>query len=169
MKVLFSFLALSSIAVVSGQTPTPTPPAAPRQAQEAKPERPAGDTLSEAQRSKLREATDKLRQEQTPHSEKLRNARNELEALMRRENYDESAIRAKALEIGRIEGELAVIRAKHYKDLRGILPKEQFERMVQNVGTSTDRRLNSIVARTNAAPVVRPAPPQPGAPPAEKK
>jgi Spy/CpxP family protein refolding chaperone len=165
---IFAAMLLAAANLIAAQTvpqvqrPQNTNAAVTRQQQEGQLQKPRAEGLSEEQRLKLREATEKSRQQQTELYERMRNVRTELDALTRVENYDESAITNKAQEIGKIEGELAVIRARQYKDLRGILPKGQFEQM--HNGTSQppailQQRLNSIVARTNLPPNVRPLPP----------
>jgi Spy/CpxP family protein refolding chaperone len=94
----------------------------------------AGEGLTEEQRQKVREATEKSREEQRVASEKLREARRELEQAAQGEEIDEAKIRAKAQVVGQLEGDMAIIRAKQYKELRKILPKEQVDRLQQAGG-----------------------------------
>jgi Spy/CpxP family protein refolding chaperone len=99
--------------------------------------------MTDEQRKKLQEANQKMRQEQTPLYEKLRTARQDLEKAAQAENFDEQTIRAKAAVIGQIEGDLALIRARHYQEIRTIAPR------AQSAGTAV--RLQSIVTNRSAA------------------
>jgi Spy/CpxP family protein refolding chaperone len=85
--------------------------------------------LSEEQQAKLRELNQKMRDEQRVLYDKQREARVALEKAAQAEDFKEAEIRAKAAVIGEIEAELALIRAKHYKELSQILPKEEMQRI----------------------------------------
>src|SRR6185295_12841578 len=95
----------------------PSPPAEPRR------ERPPGNfqrpgpqdpSLSEDQRTALRETMEASRKEAGPLEEKMRAARRELQEAIHAEKVDEPAIREKAAAVGKLEGDLAVIRAKAF-------------------------------------------------------
>ena len=90
---------------------------------------PGGDALSDEQRNKLREASEKLRAEQQPQYSKMRDIRKEMAELEKAEKIDETKIREKARELGAVEGELAVLRARHFQTIKAHLPKEQVDRM----------------------------------------
>jgi Spy/CpxP family protein refolding chaperone len=103
--------------------------------------------MTDEQRKKLQESNQKLRQEQAAVSEKLRAARRELEQAAQAVNYDEQAIRDKAATIGQLEGDLAIIRAKHYQDLRSIMP--------QPVTNATPARSATILTNRPARPAIK--------------
>src|SRR5262245_45558963 len=68
--------------------------------------------LTEEQRASLREAMEKQRDKMRQHEEKLRDARRELLQASIAEKFDEDVVRQKALEIGKLDAELTVLRAK---------------------------------------------------------
>jgi len=84
----------------------------------------ARENVSDEQRAKLHEINEKFRTEQSAVYEKLRIAQRELEQTAQADVTDENAIRAKAAAVGQIEGDLAMLRAKHYKELRAVLPRD---------------------------------------------
>jgi Spy/CpxP family protein refolding chaperone len=118
----------------------------PRVSQEMRPVTNAMSNLTPEQRTKYQEANQRYRQEQTPLYEKLRTARRELEQAIQAENLDEKLIRDKAEQIGRIEGDLAVIRAKHSKELRTIMPQGPRSTGMNSTNVQFQQRLQSIVA-----------------------
>lgn len=142
----------------------------------ARPERPGGrerpapraeaqnEGLTEEQRQKVRAATEKAREEQRLLSEKLRDARRELEVAAQAEEIDEVNIRAKAAIVGQIEGDLAIVRAKQYKELRNILPKEQVDRL-QRTGPGAARFGPGAGGTPGGRPPVPPPAQAPGANP----
>ena len=81
--------------------------------------------LTEEQREKVQQVTGKPRQKQRELGEKMRTLRQELDELVRAEQVDEAAVRAKGTELGQVEAEMALIRGQHYKALKGVLTEEQ--------------------------------------------
>ncbi len=129
----------------------------------ATPARPTQEPVNEAQRAKLRETNEKFRAEQTLLYEKLRTNRKEMEQAAQADPIDEKTIRAKASVIGQIEGDLAVLRAKHYKELRTILPHDQAARQ-SGLSVSTNQsqqRLQNIVRSNTNGPTAAPIRPTP--------
>ena len=59
----------------------------------------------------------------------MRAARQELQEAIHAEKIDEQVIRDKAADVGKIEGNLAVIRAKAFAKIRPSLTPEQLARM----------------------------------------
>ncbi len=123
---------------VSAQPPPPGPPDRPlpppdtsRRARPPAPQRPGlpDETLTEEQRTIVREAMDAARKEAAPLEEKMRAARRQLQEAIHAEKLDEQAIRDKAAEIGKLEGDLAVIRASAFAKIRPSLTPEQLARM----------------------------------------
>ena len=69
----------------------------------------------------------------------MRATRRDLQEAIHAEKVDEQVIRAKAAEIGKLEGDLAVIRAKAFAKLRPTLTPEQLARM-KNMPSQFDRQ-----------------------------
>ncbi|HYE33709.1 MAG TPA: periplasmic heavy metal sensor [Methylomirabilota bacterium] len=90
---------------------------------------PGMEGLTEEQRNAVRTELQAMNTATTEQRAKLRDAQTALRDAMFAEKLDEAAIRAKAADIGKIEGEIAVIRAKHYATLKGKLPAEAFARL----------------------------------------
>jgi len=61
--------------------------------------------------------------------EKLRDARRDLLQASMIEKYDEEAIRKKALEVGKFDAELTVLRAKAFSKMKPALSAEQIEQI----------------------------------------
>jgi Spy/CpxP family protein refolding chaperone len=121
----------------------------------AAPIRPSHDPVNEEQRAKLRETNEKFRAEQAVLYEKLRTTRKEMEQAAQADPVDEAAIRGKAAVLGQIEGDLALLRARHYKELRTVLPHDQAARQ-SGLSQSTNhyaQRVQSAVRPTTNAPV----------------
>ena len=74
--------------------------------------------LTEEQREKLRSINEKAREEQQETRKQLQAARSELERLIRAGEVDEGAIRKQAEAIGKLEGDLVVLRAKQSAQYR---------------------------------------------------
>lgn len=64
--------------------------------------------------------------------QKLRTDRRELDKLATTEKADESAIRSKAADLGRTEGDLAVLKSKTLSQLRPHFSAPQMERLARN-------------------------------------
>lgn len=88
---------------------------------------------NEEQRQRLREANETFRGEQAALYDRLRAARRELDQAAQAEIPDEKNIRAKAAALGQIEGDLAILRARHFKELRAIFS--------DGIGTNISPRL----------------------------
>ena len=123
---VFTIFAAAFIAVTTQAQTVPSPQSAPsRQAQEQAPRLPAvgpvvrNQGLTDEQREKLRSINEKAREEQQEVRKQLQATRSELERLVRAEEVDEAAIRKQADAIGKLEGDLAILRAKQsamYRD-----------------------------------------------------
>ena len=134
-----------------------------------RPDRPAA--LTDEQRAKVQEVTSKTRDEQRQLAEKVRNLRQEMDELARTEQVDEAAVRAKGVEIGQAEAEMALIRGRHYQELKGVLTEEQLEAFGSRPGfppgapPAYGQRLERIERRAPDAPRAvpgRPVPPRRG-------
>jgi Spy/CpxP family protein refolding chaperone len=85
--------------------------------------------LTEEQRTVVRTEMQAINEATASLRPKLREAQTALREAMFAEKMDEAAIRAKALEVGKVEGDIAVIRAQHYVKLKGKLPADAFEKL----------------------------------------
>jgi len=134
----------------------------------ARRERPAfwqGDaSLSEEQRKAVREVAQAIRRENREHFEKLRRSRRELEEAVFAPVPDESAIKARAAEVGRLEGEIAVARARHIARIRPQLSPEQLERLKSLRGElDLAERFRRPEVKAKAEPEAKPGPTGSGA------
>lgn len=85
--------------------------------------------LTEEQRRSLREAMEAQRDQTRAFDEKLRLARKEVVVAGLTEKFDENAVRTKALEVGKLEAELAVLRARALSQVKPPLTAEQIEQI----------------------------------------
>lgn len=137
---LIAGLAVAQFTLLTAQDQRPADAGGPQRARRLerleRRERPAAEGqaaegLTEEQRQKVRDVMEKFREDQRVAFDKLRTARTELDEASRGEQVDEAKIRAKAQVVGQIEGDLAILRAKQFAELRKVLPKEQVDRMQQ--------------------------------------
>ena len=84
--------------------------------------------ISPEHRTKLEEINRAYATNATPVYQRLSTLRREMESLISQDNVGEAALRAKAKEIGDLEAELAVARAKRYSQMRAFLTPEQARR-----------------------------------------
>ena len=70
---------------------------------------------------------------------------------------DDKAIRAKAEEMGKLEGEQAVMNAKRDKDMRKVLPKERYDAMY-GAPAGADRFRRPAGSTNPVPPVIRTRP-----------
>ncbi len=85
--------------------------------------------LTEEQRRSLREAMEAQRDQTRALDEKLRLARKEVIVTGLTEKFDENAVRTKALEVGKLEAELAVLRARALSQVKPPLSADQIEQI----------------------------------------
>ena len=95
-------------------------------------------SLNEEQRIAIREIMEASRRESAPLETRMRAVRRELQEAIHAEKVDEQVIRDKAAEIGKLEGDLAVIRSKAFAKLRPSLTPEQMARL-KNMRPEFDR------------------------------
>ena len=88
--------------------------------------------FTEAQSKAFKSAVEGSREQMTSLWQKLRADRRELEKLATAEKVDEISIHAKAVEIGRVEGDLALLRARTLAQLRPLFSAQQMERLARN-------------------------------------
>lgn len=114
-------------------------------------------SLTEEQRTALRELNTRLRRENRATFQKIVLLQKELEDAVFEEPPDAARIAAKAAEIGKYEGELALARAKLIAELRPKFTKEQLDRLKSLRGEygRAERftvRLPTDQTKTNAEP-----------------
>lgn len=85
--------------------------------------------LTEEQRASLRQTMQNQREQMRGFEEKLRLARKEMIATGLAEKFDEDAVRRQALEVGKLEAELTVLRAKALAQVKPPLSAEQIEQI----------------------------------------
>jgi Spy/CpxP family protein refolding chaperone len=85
--------------------------------------------LTDEQRASLREGMEKQRDKNRDLEEKLRDVRKDLFQASIAEKFDEDAIRKKALEVGKLEAEQTVLRAKAMSQMKPALSSEQLEKL----------------------------------------
>ncbi len=124
--------------------------------------------LTVEQRESLHAAMESQRDTMRSLEGKIRDARQALMKASLAEKFDENTIRAKALEVGKLEAELAVLRAKAMSKIQPPLAQEQIER-ISNPPPPREMDGPPDVPRSGPrqnqrpppGPRDRPAPPQP--------
>ena len=124
--------------------------------------------LTGEQRESLHAAMESQRNSMRNVEEKVHDARQALMKASLAEKFDEATVRAKALEVGKLEAELAVLRAKTMSRIQPPLSQEQIERISNPPppremdsppdGSHSEPRQNQ---RPSPGPRVRSVPPQP--------
>lgn len=147
--------------------PETPPPRDPRfQERRAAPRAPV---LTPEERAKVQEITEKTRTEQRTLSEKLRTLRLELNELAHADQVDAAAVRAKGVQLGQAEADLALLRGRQYQQLKGVLPEEKLKAWrtfpgltaPPPAGPQVQQRLRTVVPRdSKAAPATRTVPPR---------
>jgi len=85
--------------------------------------------LTDEQRTSLRAAMDEQRDKSRELEEKMREARRALLKASLLDAFDEEAVRAKALEVAKLDAELTVLRAKAFAQMKPALSKSQIEEL----------------------------------------
>lgn len=86
--------------------------------------------LTETQRDSVRQSMETKRETLRELQEKIRAARKTLMTAAFAEDYQEENVRAKALEVARLEADLTVIRLKAIAEVQPALSKEQLEKIM---------------------------------------
>lgn len=121
--------------------------------------------LTEEQRTAFREASESVREEMTELSERMRDARREFQELIYAEKPDAKKIQKQAEVVGKIDGELAVVRSKVFTKVRSKLTEEQIEQMKRMPGEFAFRAFQGGFGREGFRGPGGPRPPGDGAPP----
>lgn len=85
--------------------------------------------LTDDQRTSLREALQDQRERRSEVEEKLREARKEVFQASLSRDFDEEALRQKALAVGKLEAELTVLRARAFAKIEPPLSERQREQL----------------------------------------
>lgn len=105
--------------------------------------RPTVDSAFVERRQRAREIVEQHREEQRGLTEKLRQARRELELAAQADPINEATVREKASVVGKIEGDLALLRGKQYRALRS----EGLQPNPVDALSRTNNRLHQIMPR----------------------
>lgn len=91
--------------------------------------------LTEDQRESIRKLLESNRETTRENLEKIREARKELSKLALDAEFNESAVRAKALEIAKLEADMTVMRLKALSEVQPALSAEQIEKIMNPIQT----------------------------------
>lgn len=86
--------------------------------------------LTEDQRYSLRQTMESQRETMRAQQEKIRAARKAMMTAAFADDYNEAAVRAKALEVAKLEAELTVQRLKAVAEVQPALSKEQLKKIL---------------------------------------
>jgi Spy/CpxP family protein refolding chaperone len=86
-------------------------------------------SLTEEQRTAIREATESIGDEMREVMERMNKTRRDLQEAIYADKVDQDLIRKRATEVGKSEGEMSIIRATIFAKIRPKLTAEQIERM----------------------------------------
>ena len=89
---------------------------------------PLGNVLTEEQRTSFRQAMEAHREKMRDTETKLRDARQKLRLAGLDGKFDEAAVRQQALDIGALDAELAVIRARALSQIQPPVSPEQIQK-----------------------------------------
>lgn len=102
--------------------------------------------LTTDQRDRVKQILESHRQEQQAIAQRGMAARNALEAAITADSFDESAIRARAADVGAVEADETVVRARVYAEVFQILTSDQQTRLK---GIQADMRQRQDQMRAN--------------------
>ena len=157
---LLTFSAATLCAAIGAESARPTnaPPASVAGPQTLRPSLNPEANFTEEQSKVYHQALDSSREVMGNLWQKLRASRRELEELTKAEKLDEGAIRSKATELGKTEGDLSVMKAKILAQLRPVFSVEQLDRLARTpqlngVTSMPPRRLGTN--ETNLRPKIQ--------------
>jgi len=91
-----------------------------------------GVDLTEAQQGQVKSIVDSHRDEVRAAGQKIGAAREAMRTLLEADQIDESAIRAKSVEVAAAEADAAIIQARVRQEIFGILTAEQLQKAKEN-------------------------------------
>ncbi len=86
--------------------------------------------LTEDQRDSLRQTMESQREKMRGLQEKIRDARKALMTAALTDEFKDEVVKAKALEVARLEAEMSVLRLKAFSEVQPALSKEQLEKIL---------------------------------------
>jgi Spy/CpxP family protein refolding chaperone len=86
--------------------------------------------LTEDQRDSMRQAMEAQREKMRGLQEKIRDARKALMTAALAEDFKETVVQAKALEVAKLEAEVTMLRLKALAEVQPALSKEQLEKLL---------------------------------------
>jgi protein CpxP len=99
-----------------------------------------GLDLTDAQREQVKAIMESHRDEQKAIGDRMQAARKALHEAIAADTFDETAVRAKAAEIGAVEADAAVLQAKIKSEVFGILTPEQVKK-AQELRSNMEKRM----------------------------
>ena len=93
-----------------------------------------GLDLTEAQQGQVKSIMDSHKDEFRAAGEKVGAAREAMRTLIQADPIDESAIRAKSVEVAAAEADAAILNAKVRAEVKGVLTEEQLQKMKEQQG-----------------------------------
>jgi protein CpxP len=102
--------------------------------------------LTEAQREQVKQVMQSHQTEFKEIGDRLRTARQALDAAVTADTLDEQAVRARATEAAAIEGDAAVLRAKVHQEVYGLLTSEQQTR-AKELKAQAEQRMQERAAQ----------------------
>jgi protein CpxP len=91
-----------------------------------------GLDLTEAQQGQVKSIMESHQAEIRAAGQKIGEARQAMRALLEADQIDESAIRAKSVEVAAAEADAAIIQARVRQEIFGILTAEQLQKAKEN-------------------------------------
>ena len=86
--------------------------------------------LTEDQRDSLRQTMESQREKMRGLLEKIRDARKALMTAALADEFKDEVVKAKALEVAKLEAEMSVMRLKAFSEVQPALSKEQLEKIL---------------------------------------
>ena len=86
--------------------------------------------LTEDQRDSLRQTMESQREKMRGLQEKIRDARKALMTAALADEFKDEVVKAKALEVAKLEAEMSVLRLKAFSEVQPALSKEQLEKVL---------------------------------------
>lgn len=126
--------------------------------------------LTEDQRDSLRQTMEAQREKMRGLEEKIRDAHKALMKAALAEEFKDEVVKARALEVAKLEAEASVLRLKALSEVQPALSKEQLEKILNppppqgpGSGDGANRPANRRGNRPpRSAPAGEPVPPAPG-------
>lgn len=103
--------------------------------------------LTDAQREQIRNVLQGHRDEQRQIAQRLRDARKQLDDAVASTAFDEAAIRARSADVGAVQADAAVLRAKVRGEIWSLLTAEQQQKATELRAKRAERRQQRLEQR----------------------